>query len=88
MTQDLRYALRQLGRTPAFAAVAILTLALGIGANSAIFSVMNALLLRYLPARDPAGSGCAIIWPTCSWCRLCEAESFAVMACEAAACGD
>ena len=54
MIKDLRYALRQLGRTPAFTAVAILTLALGIGANSAIFSVMNALLLRYLPAHDPS----------------------------------
>ena len=54
MMKDLRYALRQLGRTPAFTAVAILTLALGIGANSAIFSVMNALLLRYLPAHDPS----------------------------------
>ena len=54
MIRNLRYALRQLGRTPAFTAVAILTLALGIGANSAIFSVMNSLLLRYLPAHDPA----------------------------------
>ena len=54
MLKDLRFALRQLGRTPAFTAVAILTLALGIGANSAIFSVMNALLLRYLPAHDPS----------------------------------
>jgi len=53
MLKDLRFALRQLARTPAFTAVAILTLALGIGANSAIFSVMNALLLRYLPAHDP-----------------------------------
>src|SRR5437868_1507495 len=51
--QDLRFAFRQLPRTPAFAAVAILTLALGIGANTAIFSVMNAVLLRALPGSNP-----------------------------------
>jgi len=51
--QDLRYGVRQLLRTPVFTVVAIVTLALGIGANTAIFSVMNAVLLRYMPVRDP-----------------------------------
>src|SRR6202521_1424098 len=54
IVDNLRYAVRQLRKTPGFTLVCLLTLGLGIGANTAVFSVMNAVLLRSLPVADPA----------------------------------
>src|SRR6267143_1635505 len=53
--RDVQYALRTMRHSPGFTATAVLSLALGIGANTAIFSLIDALMLRWLPVRDPQG---------------------------------
>ena len=60
MIADLRYAFRSLLRQPTFTAVALLTLVLGIGTNTAIFSVIKAVLLNQLPYHDP--SRLVVLW--------------------------
>src|SRR5215831_14505465 len=61
MLNDLRYALRTLRANPLFAAMAVLSLALGIGANTAIYNFMDAILVRTLPVQDP-GSLVVLKW--------------------------